>query len=93
MALGADGWATVRMLVVSGLAPVAVGLAAGLAAAIALSRLTASLLFGVRPTDPLTYVTAAVLIVTVAAVAIAGPARRAVRIDPAAAINHHPSGP
>ena len=86
MALGADGWATVRMLVVSGLAPVAVGLAVGLAAAIALSRVTASLLFGVRPTDPVTYVAAAVLIVTVAAIAIAGPARRAVRIDPAAAL-------
>jgi ABC-type antimicrobial peptide transport system permease subunit len=45
------------------------------------------LLFGVRPTDPVTYVAAAFLIVTVAAVAIAGPARRAVRIDPAAALN------
>jgi putative ABC transport system permease protein len=87
MALGADGWATVRMLVVSGLAPVGIGLAVGLAAAVALSRITASLLFGVRPTDPVTYVAATVLIVTVAAIAIAGPARRAVRIDPAAALN------
>jgi predicted permease len=87
MALGADGWATVRMLVVSGLAPVGVGLAVGLAAAVALSRVTASLLFGVRPTDPVTYVAAAVLIVAVAAISIAGPARRAVRIDPAAALN------
>jgi len=87
MALGADGWATVRMLVVSGLAPVAVGLAVGLAAAVALSRVTASLLFGVRPTDPVTYVAATVLILAVAAAAIVGPARRAVRIDPAAALN------
>jgi ABC-type antimicrobial peptide transport system permease subunit len=71
----------------SGLAPVGVGLAVGLAAAVALSRVTASLLFGVRPTDPMTYVAAAILIVTVAAIAIAGPARRAVRIDPAAALN------
>ena len=87
MALGADGWATVRMLVVSGLAPVGVGLAVGLAAAVALSRVTASLLFGVRPTNPMTYIAAAVLVVAVAAVAIAGPARRAVRIDAAAALN------
>ena len=46
-----------------------------------------SLLFGVRPIDPVPYVAAAVLIVAVAAIAIAGPARRAARIDPAAALN------
>jgi hypothetical protein len=51
------------------------------------SRITASLLFGVRSTDPVTYVAATVLIVTVAAIAVAGQARRAVRGDPAAALN------
>jgi predicted permease len=86
MALGADARATVGMLVSAGLAPVGVGLAIGLGAAAALSRFVGSLLFGVQPTDPLTYGTATALLALVAAVAVVGPARRAVRIDPALAL-------
>ncbi|MFB3854716.1 MAG: ADOP family duplicated permease [Vicinamibacterales bacterium] len=90
MALGADARATVRMLVVSGLAPVAAGLAVGLVAALGLSRLTTALLFGVRPTDPVTYALAAGAMALVAVLAIAAPARRAVRIDPALALRGDP---
>jgi len=83
MALGADRRAIVRMLVGDGLVPVVVGVAAGLAAAVALSRSVASPLSGVGATDPLTYGVATAVLLLVAAWAIAGPAMRAARIDPA----------
>jgi len=83
MALGANRRAVVRMLVGDGLVPVVVGMAAGLAAAVALSRSVASLLFAVRPTDPLTYGVATAVLLLVAIWAIAAPARHAARTDPA----------
>jgi putative ABC transport system permease protein len=83
MALGADRGTIVLMLVGDGLVPVVVGVAVGLAAALALSRTVASLLFAVRATDLLTYVAATAMLLLVAAWAIAGPARRAARADPA----------
>jgi putative ABC transport system permease protein len=83
MALGANRLAIVRMLVGDGLVPVVLGIAAGLSAAVALSRSVASLLFGVRATDPLTYAVATAVLLLVATCAIAAPARRAARADPA----------
>ncbi len=62
------------------------GLAAGLAGSLALMRLTRSLLFGVRPADPLVIGTAVAVFLAVAAIAGGLPARRAVRIDPLAAL-------
>jgi putative ABC transport system permease protein len=88
MALGANRRAIVRMLVGAGLVPVVVGVAAGLAAAVALSRYVASLLFAVRPTDPLAYGVATAVLLLVAVWAIAAPARRAARADPALTVKN-----
>jgi ABC-type antimicrobial peptide transport system permease subunit len=60
----------------------AVGIGFGVLTAAALSRYAASLLYGVRASDPAAYVGAAALLGTVAAVAAAVPARRATRVDP-----------
>jgi len=64
----------------------AIGVALGLAGSTALTRLMASLLFGVTPTDYVTFVSAAVLLLALTLVACYIPARRAVRIDPMAAL-------
>ena len=71
-------------LVVSGIAPVfAGGLAIGLALAAALGRMFGAVLVDVDPLDPLTFATTGGVLVLVGLLAIAGPARRALRIDPA----------
>jgi putative ABC transport system permease protein len=83
MALGATA-RNVRLLVLGdGLTPVALGLAIGIAGALALTRFMSTLLFGVTPTDPLTFVSVSMLLATVAALASYVPARRATRVDPA----------
>jgi putative ABC transport system permease protein len=61
---------------------------AGLFAALAASRGLATLLFGITPFDPVTYLASAALLVGVAALACAVPAWRAVRIDPAVALKY-----
>jgi ABC-type antimicrobial peptide transport system permease subunit len=65
-----------------GLSLTAIGLVAGLAGAFGLTRLMASLLFGVRPIDPLTIATVVGTIALVAALACGLPAWRASRVDP-----------
>jgi len=86
VALGAQSAQVVAMVVAQSLAPIAAGVAAGLAASLAAGSVTAGLLFDVQPRDPLVIgaMTAAVATVGMAACVIA--ARRALTIDPAAAL-------
>ncbi len=86
MALGADRWHVVRRVLRQTMALVAMGVVMGLAGALALARLVQSLLFGVTPNDPATIVAAVVLMLGVALLAGALPARRAARVDPLIAL-------
>jgi putative ABC transport system permease protein len=82
MALGATPSHVLRMIVGDGLKPIILGVAIGLAAAVALSRVVASLIFGVRPTDPLTFSAVALLLIVVGVLASVLPAYRATRVEP-----------
>ena len=86
VALGAGGGDILWMVLREGLLLGAVGGAVGLAAAVALTRLLASFLFGVTATDPLSFALAATFLVAVVLAASYLPARRAARIDPTAAL-------
>jgi putative ABC transport system permease protein len=65
---------------------VLIGLAIGMAGALVLTRLIATLLFGVAPTDALTYLSVSMVLVAVAVVACFVPARRAASVDPMVAL-------
>ena len=82
MALGASRSDVLKLVVRNGMKPIVLGVVIGLSAAFALSRLVASLVFGVRPTDPLTFATVALLLVSVGILANILPAYRATRIEP-----------
>ncbi len=86
MALGALPGRVFAMIVRESLAFVAAGLVVGVATAWAATRLIASLLFGLTPTDPLTYCGVALLLGFVALLAIWLPARRAAKVDPMVAL-------
>jgi ABC-type antimicrobial peptide transport system permease subunit len=88
MAMGAERGAVMRMILGQGLGLVLAGLALGLLGATLLSRLIERLLFGVPPTDPLTYAAVAILLLAVAAAACLLPARRAASVDPLVALRH-----
>ncbi|HYK10402.1 MAG TPA: ABC transporter permease [Gemmatimonadales bacterium] len=82
LALGASRTQVLRLVIDEGMRLVVVGLVVGAAGALALTRLIASLLYGVQPTDPLTFVTVAGAVVIAALVACVVPARRAAAVDP-----------
>jgi putative ABC transport system permease protein len=82
MALGAETGVVLRMIVFQGMRTALVGVGIGLAAALALGRVLASLLYGVRASDPATFAAVAALLCTVALAASLLPAMRAARIDP-----------
>jgi putative ABC transport system permease protein len=86
MALGASPANLLGLVLRQGLTLTALGLAIGLAGAMAATSLLRSMLFGVKTTDPITYVGVALLLCLVAAVASYIPARRAVRVDPLLAL-------
>jgi ABC-type lipoprotein release transport system permease subunit len=86
MALGAPQREVRRMFVRHGLVLIAIGVAFGLAAAIALTRLMSSLLFEVSPLDPITYAAVPVVLIAAALLASYLPARRATAIDPVDAL-------
>ena len=82
MALGAQVHDVLRMIVIEGLKPTLLGVAIGLAAALALSRVLATLVFGVKATDIATFATVAAILVSVGIFASVLPAYRATRVDP-----------
>ncbi|HEY2459385.1 MAG TPA: ABC transporter permease [Candidatus Acidoferrum sp.] len=82
VAMGAQSLEVMRLVVGHGLKLVLIGIATGLAAALGLTRLMASLLYGVSPTDPLTFTGVAILLALSALAACYIPARRAMRTDP-----------
>jgi putative ABC transport system permease protein len=82
MALGASHSDVLKMVVTDGMKPILAGVGIGLVAALALSRLVASLIFGVHPTDPLTFTAVVLILVTVGIIANILPAYRATRIEP-----------
>ena len=88
MALGADLWTLLRMVVRQGMTPVFGGIAAGLVGAIFAGRMISGLLFGVTAYDPLTLVCVAALVAVVALVACYVPARRATEVDPMVALRY-----
>jgi putative ABC transport system permease protein len=88
MALGARRGDVLKMIMGQGLRWVALGLLIGLTAGFLLTRMLASLLFGVGPANPLTYLAVTAVMLAVAAIACCLPALRAIRIDPMRALRY-----
>ena len=86
MALGADRGAILRMVFASGARIAAIGLAIGIAGALALTRVLSGLLFGVSAHDPLTFLVVPAALLAVALAACWIPARRAIRVEPVIAL-------
>jgi putative ABC transport system permease protein len=82
IALGASPLNVMSLVMRQGAALALAGVAAGVAASLALTRLMSALLFGIKPTDPLTFVAIPLLLASVALFATYVPARRATRVDP-----------
>ena len=86
IALGAQRRDVLRLVLRQGAAPVATGLALGLAGGVGVGRAMSGLLFGVTVTDPLTFIVMPLVLGSVAALASLLPARRAIRLDPTNAL-------
>jgi macrolide transport system ATP-binding/permease protein len=88
VALGAQGRDVMKLVIRQGMVMVLIGVAIGLAASMAVSRLIKSLLFGISPTDPMTFVMVPLLLAAVALLACYIPARRATKVDPMVALRY-----
>jgi predicted permease len=86
MALGAQKDEVLKMVVGQGIRLAITGVAVGVAGALALTRFLSSLLYDVRPTDPLTFIAVSLLLTAVALLACYIPARRATKVDPMVAL-------
>ena len=88
VALGAHRADVLRLVAGMGLKLAAIGVAIGVVLAFGLTRLIATFLFGVKPTDPVTYALVAAVLIAVALLASYIPARRATRVDPMTALRY-----
>ena len=86
MALGADRATVLRLVLREGLRLTLVGVVIGLAASLALSRVMAGYVYGIKSTDPLTFAVASLLLMLAALAACYVPARRAMRVEPMRAL-------
>jgi putative ABC transport system permease protein len=88
MSIGAQRGDIGRLIIGRAMIPVGLGLAVGLAASFVVTRLVGSLLYGVEPTDPLTFAAGAAILVAAALLAAYLPARRATKVDPLLALRY-----
>ncbi|MGH9934864.1 MAG: ABC transporter permease [Blastocatellia bacterium] len=88
MALGAEARDVVKLIVKQGMGLALIGVVVGMALAVTMTRLIASLLYGVTATDPATFAGVAIFLTVVALLACYLPARRATKIDPMTALHH-----
>ena len=88
MAIGAQPRDVFKMILGQGMILAVIGIGIGLVLAYLLTRLMATMLFGVGPTDPATFVAIAVLLATVALVACYLPGRRATKVEPVVSLRY-----
>jgi putative ABC transport system permease protein len=88
MALGAAQPQVMKLVLAQGLKPTLIGMAIGLVGSIGVTRLLSSMLYDVRPTDPLTFAGVTLLLAATALLATYVPARRAVKVDPNVALRY-----
>lgn len=88
LALGAGRMNIFRLILAQGLKVVVAGVALGVLGAFAMTRVIRSLLFGVTPTDTITFIFVSLMLILIALIACSAPARRATRVDPLIALRN-----